>query len=150
MIYLGADHAGFALKEHIKMWLNEWGKEFIDCGNVNYDTDDDYPDFAFKVAETVAKDPLNQGILACQSAAGMVIAANKVKKIRAVAVFDNWSAEHSREHNDANILALAGMNLSEDKAKEILEIWLKTPFSNEERHLRRIKKIIEFENDHLK
>ena len=146
MIYLGADHAGFALKEHIKLWLTEWNMEYEDLGNTIFDADDDYPDFAFKVAENVTKDPNNRGILTCQSAACMVIAANKVKGIRAVAVFDNFTSEHSREHNDSNIVALPGMHLSEEKTKEILKIWLETPFGNEERHKRRLEKINKFEN----
>jgi len=150
MIYLGADHAGFALKEQTKTWLSEWKIEYIDCGNTIFDVDDDFPDFAFIVAQNVAKSPENKGILTCQSAAGMVIAANKVKGIRAVTAFDERSAEHSRTHNDANILALSGEWLKEDEAKEILKIWLETPFSNEERHIRRLSKIEQFENTNLK
>lgn len=150
MIYLGADHAGFALKEQIKIWLSEWKMEFIDCGNTIFDANDDYPDFAFAVAQNVAQSPENKGILACQSAAGMVIAANKVKGIRATTAFDERSAQHSRSHNDANVLALSGEWLKEDEAKEILRVWLETPFSDEERHKRRLSKIAKFENNHFR
>lgn len=150
MIYLGTDHAGFALKEQIKIWLSEWKLEFIDCGNTIFDANDDYPDFAFIVAENIAKNPGSKGILACQSATGMVIAANKVKGIRASSAFDERSAQHCRSHNDTNILALSGEWISEDEAKEILKVWLDTPFSNEERHKRRLSKIEQFENTNFK
>lgn len=150
MIYLGTDHAGFALKEQAKTWLSEWKMDYIDCGNTIFDVDDDFPDFAFIVAQNVAKSPENKGILACQSAAGMVIAANKVKGIRAVTAFDERSAQHSRTHNDANVLALSGEWLGEDKAKEILKTWLETSFSNEQRHIRRLGKVKQFENDNFK
>lgn len=150
MIYLGTDHAGFTLKEQTKTWLSEWKMEYIDCGNTIFDVNDDFPDFAFIVARNVVKSPENKGILACQSAAGMVIAANKVKGIRAVTAFDERSAEHSRTHNDANILALSGEWLGEDEAKEILKLWLETPFSNEQRHVRRLSKIEQFENHNFK
>ena len=137
MIYLGADHGGFELKEKIKEWLREWGENWEDCGNERLDPVDDYPEFAFKVAESVAGKTIknnNQytnsnstniqksitklrtmGILACRSAAGMVIAANKVAGVRAVAVFDEESAKHSRTHNDANVVALSGDWLDEEK-----------------------------------
>lgn len=145
MIYLGADHAGFALKEQIKTWLAEWGLEFTDCGNTIFDADDDYPDFAFAVAKNIVANPGSCGILACRSATGMVIAANKVKGIRAVAAFDERSAQHSRRNTDANVLTLPGDWFPEEKAKEILKTWLDTPFSQEERHIRRLAKIEQFE-----
>lgn len=140
-IYLGADHGGFELKEKIKQWLTHWHYQYEDLGNTVFDKDDDYPQFAFKVAEKVAKEPQALGILLCRSAAGMVIAANKVKGARAVAVFDLKSAIHSKEHNNANILGLSGDWLSEDQASQILKAWLKTPFSQDERHQRRIRQI---------
>ncbi len=145
MIYLGADHGGYQLKEKIKKWLLEWGYEFEDCGNEKMEPEDDYPEFAFKVAESVKRKAGSRGILACRSAAGMVVAANKVRGIRAVAVFDEESARHSRKNNDANIVALSGEWLSDEKAKEVLKIWLTTEFSGEERHVRRIKAIEKYE-----
>lgn len=145
-IYLGADHGGFELKEKIKERLAQWGYTFEDLGNTVFDPSDDYPDFAFKVAKAVAKNPDSRGILTCRSAAGMVIAANKVKGARAAAAFNSTAAKHSREHNDANILALSGDWTDEKQAKELLKVWLETPFSGEERHIRRIKKIEEYEN----
>lgn len=145
-IYLGADHGGFELKEKIKTWLTEWGYEFEDLGNTINDPEDDYPDFAFKVAEAVSKNPESRGVLACRSAAGMVMAANKIKRIRAVAAFDVTSAKHSREHNDANVLGLSGDWMDEETAQEILRVFLETPFSGEERHQRRIEKIKKYED----
>lgn len=145
-VYLGADHGGFELKEKIKGWLTEWGYEFEDWGNAQYDENDDYPDFAIKVAENVAKYPESRGVLVCRSGAGMVICANKVKRIRAAAPFDVVSAKHSREHNDANVIAISADFMSEEAAKDMLKVWLETPFSNEERHQRRIDKIKKYED----
>lgn len=145
-VYLGADHGGYELKEKIKTWLSQWGYEFEDLGNVQYDEADDYPDFAIKVAEAITKYPDSRGVLACRSGAGMVICANKVKRIRAVAAFDIVSAKHSREHNDSNVLAISADFMSEEAAKDILKVWLETPFSGEERHQRRINKIKKYED----
>jgi len=150
MIYLGSDHGGFYLKEKIKNWLTCWGYRWQDLGNTIYEEDDDYPLFAFKVAQKVVegegKAEKPKGVLCCRSAAGMVIAANKVKGARCVAAFDMVMALHSRLHNDANILALSADFLSERKAKKILKVWLETEFSGEARHKRRLKEIRDFEN----
>jgi ribose 5-phosphate isomerase B len=155
MIYLGSDHGGFALKQKIKDFLKKEGYEFDDLGNVADDKSDDYPDYAFPVAERVGQaDPKNifwkerpKGILICKSAAGVVIAANKVKNVRAVAAFDVKSAVHSRKDNDANILALSALWTKEKEAEMIVKAWLTTEFSNAERHIRRINKIKEYENE---
>lgn len=150
-IVLGADHGGFELKESMKKFLQEEGYEVEDAGNAEFDKDDDYVDFAEKVAGKVGGEGSEtgqrkvMGVLMCRSAAGMVIAANKVKGVRAVAAFDVKSARHSREHNDANVLALSGDWLSEEKAKEVLREWLETPYSNAERHTRRLRKILALE-----
>lgn len=146
MIYLGADHGGFELKEKVKKWLEEWNYRYRDMGNEKNEENDDYPQFAFRVAEHVAEDDeKNKGILICRSAVGMVIAANKVNGVRAAAVYDEKMAVKSREHNNSNVIALSGDNLSEDEAKKILKIWLETPFSSEDRHQRRVEQIKEFE-----
>lgn len=141
MIYLGSDHGGFEFKEELKIFLQKKNYKFEDLGNVVYDKEDDYPDYAFKVAKKVASNKNSKGILLCRSSAGMVIAANKIKGIRAVSVFDVKSAQHSRQHNDANIIALSGDWLDNKKMFKIIEIFLNTEFSNEERHIRRIEKI---------
>ncbi|MCX8008572.1 MAG: RpiB/LacA/LacB family sugar-phosphate isomerase [Patescibacteria group bacterium] len=144
MIYLGADHGGFELKERIKEWLSTWGEQYEDCGAVTFDPNDDYPKYAFAVAEKVSWEN-RKGILVCRSSGGVVIAANKVQGIRAVACWDELSARHAREHNDANIIALAGDWINEDTAKKIVHVFLSTPFSNEDRHVRRINQITEYE-----
>ena len=144
-IYIGADHGGYALKEKVKTWLDEWKYDYTDEGALHLDPEDDYPDFAFAVAEAVSHDSQGQGILICRSAAGMIIAANKVMGIRAVAVFDDVSTKHAREHNNANIIGLSGDWLDEEKAKQIVKTFLTTEFTKEERHQRRIDKISEME-----
>ena len=141
MIYLGSDHGGFDFKEDLKKFLTKKEYVFEDLGNLVYDKDDDYPDYAFKVAKKVATKKSSKGILLCRSSAGMVIAANKVKGIRAVSVFDLKSAKHCRLHNDANIIALSGDWLNKQKMFKIIETFLKTEFSKEKRHVRRLSKI---------
>ncbi len=147
-LVLGCDHGGFLLKEHLKKNL----KDCIDLGAKKNDPEDDYVDFAFKVAlmvsEASKKDPFQNelmGVLLCRSAAGMVIAANKFPGVRAVAPFDIKSARHAREHNAANVIALSGDFLGVGDATKILEAFVNTGFSNEERHVRRIKKILAHE-----
>lgn len=149
MIYLGADHGGFALKEQLAQWLKAWGMEYSDLGAHTLDAEDDYPDFAFAVAEAVGKDVANakpaMGILACRSAAGVVIAANKVRGVRAVAPLTEEAAKHAREHNDSNVIGLSGDWLDDATAEAIVKTWLATPFSQEARHQRRLDKITHFE-----
>lgn len=152
-IYLGADHAGFDLKEKIKSWLEKKKISFIDCGNLIFDQDDDYPDFAEKVAKKAVQNK-TKGILFCGSAEGMCIAANKVRDARAVAPCNPIAAKRSREHNDANILCLAGGNtlvpmlgFSALQATKTIEIFLKTNFSGEKRHVRRLRKIARMEQN---
>lgn len=141
MIYLGADHGGFELKEKAKQWITELGMEYEDLGAKELVQSDDYPDYAKAVVKEVAANPLNRGILFCKSGGGMTIVANKYKGIRAVNVFDEPSARQAREHLDANVMALGASWVSEDKARQALEIFLTTMFDeNEERHKRRIAK----------
>lgn len=143
-IYLGADHAGFKLKEGIKKYLLKLEYKVFDEGALNFDKTDDYPDFAKKVSKKVAKTK-EQGILICGSSQGVCIAANKFKGIRAVSVLDIKDAKLTREHNDANVLCLSGRKLSLEKAIKIVIIWLKTEFGKEIRHTRRLKKIAKLE-----
>ena len=145
MIYLGADHGGFDLKEKIKKWLTEWGYQWEDLGNKEYKENDDYPQYAFSVASKVAENGGARGVLICRSAVGMVIAANKVKGTKAVACYDAGMARLSREHNDTNILALSADLSDEEQVKEILKTWLTMEFSGEERHVRRLEQIEKFE-----
>ncbi len=143
-IYIGADHAGFKLKEAMKPLLKQMGFDFEDLGNTKYVEHDDYPIFAFKVAKAVAKTK-SFGILFCGSSQGVCIAANKVKGIRAVAVNTVKDAYFSRIHNDANVLCLSGWNIKKTLAEKIIKTWLTTLFSNEERHKRRIQMITNHE-----
>lgn len=142
MIYLGADHGGFELKEKMKKWLSEWKLDSEDCGALSVDPDDDYTDYAQTVTRKVLKNPQeNKGILICRSGGGMVIASNRFSGSRAVFIFNEQSAIHARKDNDANIACLAADWIDENSAKESLFVFLHTPFSNKERHARRIAKL---------
>lgn len=143
-IYLATDHRGYELKEKIKGWLSEWGYEYEDMGAYEYDANDDYPDFVHKAAEKVSEDPENsRGIILGMSGQGEAIVANRYKGVRAAVYYagNEEIIKLSREHNNANILSLGAGFLSEDTAKNAIKSWLETPFSNEERHKRRIEKI---------
>ncbi len=142
-IYLASDHAGFSIKEKIKKFLNK--KYKIEDLSPVLIKGDDYPDYAFAVAEKVSKDKNSKGILVCGTGTGMTIAANKVKGIRAVAAYDEYSAKMSRVDNNSNILGLRGRKFPFSKIKKIITIWLNTEFSEKERHDRRIRKIINYE-----
>ena len=143
-VILASDHAGFRLKEKVKAYLKRKKIEFEDLG-ADSTKSVDYPDFAFKVAREVAKNKDYRGILICGTGTGMVIAANKVKGIRAVAAYDTYSAKMSRVDNDSNVLALRGRFFPFEKIKKFISVWLRTPFSNDPRHKRRLKKIAQYE-----
>ena len=144
-IYLGADHAGFPLKEKLKRWLDRKRIPYQDLGNTILDPKDDYPDFARKVARKVTQEGA-QGLLFCGSAQGMCIAANKIKGIRAVVPSSVKETFLSRQHNQANVLCLSGWYTPFSKATKMLETFLRTPFSGEARHKRRLRKIRGIEN----
>lgn len=142
-IYLGADHAGYELKNELKKYLEEFGYEVKDFSNAEYDEQDDYPEFVKPVAESVAKDQGSRGIILGGSGQGEAIVANRVAGVRAVVLYDyNENVIRlSREHNDANILSLGARFIDTNEAKNAVRIWLETPFLGEERHKRRIAKI---------
>ena len=145
-IYLASDHAGYDLKEKLKPYLSSLGHEVLDMGNVLYEETDDYPDFIIPLAKTVALDPNNcRGIILGGSGQGEAMAANRVLGARAIVIYsyNEKIIELSREHNDANIISFGAWFISEDLAKQSLKLWLETPFSKEERHTKRIKKIDE-------
>ncbi len=145
-VYIGADHAGFKLKEEMKKYLKKEGYAVVDKGNTKLDPKDDYPDYGYKTAKAVSQSKGDaKGILFCGSAQGICIVANKVKGIRAVAVVNERDAKATREHNDANVLCLSGWNMKPAKAKKIIKAWLNAEFTGEERHVRRIKKIEKIE-----
>ncbi|MFC1700916.1 ribose 5-phosphate isomerase B [Patescibacteria group bacterium] len=141
MLYLGADHAGYNLKQEIKKELKELGIEYNDLGNKEFEPKDDYPDFALEVSKKVFENNNNKGILFCATGIGMCITANKIKGIRATICCNEFMAKQAVEHNNVNILCLGGKVLDLETAKKIIKIWLKTEFTGEERHIRRLEKI---------
>ncbi len=145
-IFLGADHGGFELKNKIKSWLTDQAYQVKDCGALEQDPQDDYPDFAFKVAQSVAKQQSANrpalGILFCRSGAGMSIAANKIKGVRAAETWDKQSATHAREHNHANVISLGADWLSFEQAQAIVQAFVEAQPDQSPRHLRRIEKIM--------
>lgn len=164
-IYLASDHAGFEFKNHIKNFLIKKGYEIEDCGPYVFDKDDDYPDFVSKATEAVSKDPKNSvGILCANTGQAEAMLANKYKNVRcalfyapavavgAVDVTGRKSTDPleiinlARDHNDANMLSLSGRFMDLKVAEQAVERFLKTPFSNAERHVRRIGKIKIIEN----
>ena len=145
MIAIGCDHAGFELKNSIADYLKEKNIEFKDFGTYSAESCD-YAVFAEKTAMAVASGECEKGLLFCGTGVGISIAANKVKGIRACCASDEFSVEATRLHNNANILALGGRVVSEEKAKKLVEIFLTTEFSGDERHIRRINQITEIEN----
>ncbi|MCF6093206.1 ribose 5-phosphate isomerase B [Microaerobacter geothermalis] len=142
-VAIAADHGGYSLKEEIKKLLDELHISYEDFG-CHCEDSVDYPDYALPVAERVASGEFTRGILVCGTGLGMSIAANKVKGIRCAVVHDCFSAKATREHNDTNIIALGGRVVGPGLAREIIRIWLETPFSGG-RHQRRIDKISEIE-----
>lgn len=145
MIAIGSDHAAYGFKTLIIEHLKEKGYEIEDFGTFDADKKVDYPDYAFKVAEAVALGKCEKGILICGTGIGMSIAANKVKGVRCAHCSDTFSARATRQHNDANILALGERTLGAGLALDIVDVFLETEFSGDERHIRRIKKISDFE-----
>ena len=145
-IALGADHGGFSHKEAIKTHLIERGFEVKDFGTYSEDSVD-YNDYAKLVAESVRNHEYDRGILICGTGIGMSVMANKVDSIRAALVHDLFTAEATRLHNDTNILAMGGRVIKEELALKIVDLWIDTEFSNEERHIRRINKIDSYKGE---
>nr|AHE14576.1 ribose-5-phosphate isomerase B [uncultured bacterium] len=145
-VYLGTDHAGFELKNHLVAWLTEQGHEAIDCGAAVYDAGDDYPVFVLRAAESVAGDPGSLGIVIGGSGNGEAIAANKVPGIRAALAWNDDTAQLAREHNDANVISLGARMVTQEEATRFVKLFLDTPFSKEPRHQRRIDMLTEYEH----
>ena len=139
-IALGSDHGGYQLKENLKEYLKEQKVEYIDFG-CQSEKSVDYPDIGFKVAVEVKSGRCNKGILICGTGIGMSIVANKIKGIRASLCHNEFTARCSREHNDSNILVLGGRDIGLGLARTIVEVWLNTNYSHEERHINRLNKI---------
>jgi len=150
-ILIGSDHGGFGTKQSLVAALQDRGYEVIDCGAKNYNPDDDYPSFAFKVGEELVKllhqNKLARGILLCRSGAGMNVAANKVNGVRAAETNSIEQAQHARRDNDANIATIAADWLDIDAVLQIVSHFINTQFSGEERHIRRINQISAYEKN---
>jgi ribose 5-phosphate isomerase B len=145
-IHIGSDHAGLELKAELIKHLSSNGHDVTDHGPFEYDALDDYPDFCIPAAEAVAKDPSSLGIVLGGSGNGEQIAANKVKGIRAALAWSIETAKLARDHNNSNVIAVGGRMHEISLVKEIIDTFINEPFSNDERHMRRIKKISDFEN----
>ncbi|MDD3453040.1 MAG: RpiB/LacA/LacB family sugar-phosphate isomerase [Bacilli bacterium] len=143
MIGIASDHAGYEVKKELLIYLENLGYKIKDYGTFSEDSVD-YPDFAFTIGKAVADDIIDKGILICKTGIGMSIACNKVKKVRCAKVDTIEEAKLTREHNNANVLAVSAIK-SLNELKEIVEIFLKTEFSNNERHINRINKITDYE-----
>jgi ribose 5-phosphate isomerase B len=144
-VYLGSDHAGFDLKAKLVARLGELGHEAIDCGALTFDDQDDYPPPCITAATRTVGDPGSLGVVIGGSGNGEQIAANKVEGIRAALAWSDETARLAREHNDANVVSIGARNHTETDAIRFVEIFLATPFSEGERHKRRIAMLTEFE-----
>ncbi len=138
-LLIASDHAGFELKEKLKRALQERGVAFDDLGTHSPDSVD-YPDYARQVARAISQGEAERGVLVCGSGQGMAMTANRYHGVRAALPWSEETARLSREHNDANVLALGGRVLPADAAEKILQVWLDTPFQGG-RHAGRVKKI---------
>lgn len=145
MLAIGGDHAGYDLKETIKKDLAALGHEVDDLGACAYEPLDDYPDFAEAVARYVAEGKAERGIVTCGSGVGACIAANKVKGARAAVAMESYTARQGVEHDDVNVLVMGGRVIGIEVARECLNAFLDARFSGEERHLRRLNKVLAIE-----
>lgn len=141
VVYIGADHAGYEMKEALKKYLTELGYKFLDLGSFSMESVD-FPDIAREVCEKVVEDKKSLGVLVCGTGTGMAMSANKRAGIRAAVCINVQMAELARGHNDANVLCIGARITTLESAKEIVKTFLATDFSNEERHVRRIEKMM--------
>ncbi|MDO9066538.1 MAG: ribose 5-phosphate isomerase B, partial [Chloroflexota bacterium] len=147
VVALGSDHGGFELKEDLRSCLKELGYLVRDCGTKGPDPVD-YPDFALAVAAAVSSEECWRGIMVDGAGIGSCMVANKVPGVRAAMCYDLASARNSREHNDANVLTLGGRMITQEVARQIVKVFLEIPCT-EERHLKRVRKIIDVERRFL-
>jgi len=140
-VFIGADHRGFSLKEHLKSFISSLGYTVEDCGARLLNSEDDYPDFAHTVSKKVLENQASRGILICGSGAGISMAANRFKGIRAVLAINKDQVKDSVSDEDANVLSLSADYISESDAKDIVETFLSAQFANDERFVRRINKL---------
>lgn len=140
-IFVGTDHAGFELKEEMKTFLEGKGYQVVDSGAFDYNKDDDYPDFCAKAAEGVAQTPGSFGFVFGKSGTGEMVVANKVRGIRCGLAVNAENVKLAREHNDANMLSFGSAFATVEQMQALALLFINTPFSNEERHKRRVAKI---------
>lgn len=140
MIYIGSDHAGFKLKEKVKKYLNQSKEKYQDLGTYTEESVD-ASDYAVKVAKKIRQNKQDRGILICGSGIMMSMAANRIKGIRAALSWTPAIARQAREHNNANVLVLSGRESSPKNWQKIVDVFLKTKFSQKEKYLKRIKKL---------
>ncbi|MFF2373368.1 ribose-5-phosphate isomerase [Streptomyces xiamenensis] len=146
-VYLGSDHAGYELKNHLVDWLTAHGHEPVDCGPHAYDAQDDYPPFCLRAAEAVAADPEALGVVIGGSGNGEAIAANKVAGVRCALAWSVETAKLGRQHNNANVVGIGARMHTTDEATTFVEVFLATPYSGEDRHTRRIDMLSAYETD---
>jgi ribose 5-phosphate isomerase B len=144
-VHLGTDHAGLDLKQHLMAWLRDHGHEPVDHGAFVYDAVDDYPVFCLRAAEATVADPGSLGVVIGGSGNGEQIAANKVTGVRAALVWSEETATLARQHNDANVLSVGGRMHTVDEMTHFVELFLQTDFTGEERHVRRIAMLADYE-----
>ncbi len=147
-VYLGSDHAGYELKVHLASHLGSQGYEVVDVGPSTFDPDDDYPAFCLNTGARVVADPGSLGVVIGGSGNGEQIAANKIPGVRAALAWNTETARLSREHNDANVVGIGARMHTLDEATAIVTAFLTTPFSQGERHMRRIAQIAGYEKTH--
>jgi len=145
-VHLGSDHAGLELKEHLAGWLRDNGHEPVDHGPFVYDAVDDYPVFCIRAAAGVAADPGSLGVVIGGSGNGEQMAANKVEGVRAALVWNADIAALAREHNDANVISVGGRMHSVEDMTHFVDVFIRTPFSGDERHVRRIAMMSSYES----
>lgn len=148
-IAIGADHAGLPLKRELAPWLQAQGHELLDLGAREFDPNDDYPDFAEAVARAVASGGAQRGIMVCGSGVGACVTSNKVIGVRACMCHDTYSARQGVEHDDMNVLCLGARIIGGELAREVVSAFLGARFSGEERHLRRLNKLLAVERSSL-
>ena len=148
-VHLGSDHAGLELKDHLTTWLVDQGHEVVDHGPFVYDALDDYPVFCLRAAEAVLADQQDGldslGVVIGGSGNGEQMAANKVRGVRAALVWSEETASLALEHNDATVISVGGRMHSVDDMTRFVEVFLTTPFSNDERHVRRIGQVMTYD-----
>lgn len=146
-IGIAADHGGFDLKNDMAQYLRGLGHEVVDFGATAYDAADDFPDFVVPLSRAVGREEVDRGIAVCGSGVGASIAANKVKNVRAALITETYSAHQGVEHDDLNLLCLGGRVIGIELAKAIIQAFVGATYEGEERHLRRMRKVADLEQD---